>query len=138
MKIIQIVGWSNSGKTTFIKALIPELKKLGRVGVVKHLGHHDFLLEKGKDTTEFFDTGAEISVGIDREKAVISMRETPPDTILRILSSQQIDFVIIEGFKKESFPKIVIGDLKTENAVLFNPTIHEVVASLHLFQNYDT
>ena len=138
MKIIQIVGRSNSGKTTFIKTLIPELRKQGRVAVVKHLGHHDFLLEKGKDTTEFFDTGAEISVGIDKDKTVISLRETAPDIILRILSTQQIDFVIIEGYKTKSFPKIVIGDLKTENAVLFNPTIREVVASLHLFQNYDT
>jgi GTPase SAR1 family protein len=38
MKIIQIVGTSNSGKTTFIKNLIPELKKLGTVAVIKHLG----------------------------------------------------------------------------------------------------
>jgi molybdopterin synthase catalytic subunit len=138
MRIIQIVGRSNSGKTTFIKTLIPELRKQGRVAVVKHLGHHDFVLEKGKDTTEFFDMGAEISVGIDKDKAVISLRETAPDVILRILSAQQIDFVIIEGYKTESFPKIVIGDLKAENAVLFNPTTHDVVASLHLFKNYDT
>jgi molybdopterin-guanine dinucleotide biosynthesis protein MobB len=34
MKIIQVVGRSNSGKTTFIRKLIPELKKIGPVGVI--------------------------------------------------------------------------------------------------------
>jgi len=48
MKIIQIVGRSNSGKTTFIRKLIPELKKIGKVGVIKHLGDHDFVLETEK------------------------------------------------------------------------------------------
>jgi molybdopterin-guanine dinucleotide biosynthesis protein MobB len=138
MRIIQVVGRSNSGKTTFIKTLIPELKKHGHVAVVKHLGHHDFLLEKGKDTTEFFDSGAEISVGIDGDKAVISLRETGLDVILRLLSSQKIDFVIVEGYKTRSFPRIVIGDLKTDNCVLINPSTHEVLESLDRFQNFDT
>ena len=51
MKIIQIVGHSNAGKTTFIKSLIGALSPHGSVGAVKHLGHHGFTLEHGKDTT---------------------------------------------------------------------------------------
>jgi len=46
MKIIHIVGRSNSGKTTFIRTLIPELKKLGTVAGIKHLGDHEYQLEK--------------------------------------------------------------------------------------------
>ncbi|RQW06400.1 MAG: molybdopterin-guanine dinucleotide biosynthesis protein B, partial [Calditrichaeota bacterium] len=45
MKIIQIVGRSNSGKTTFIRNLVPQLKKTGKVAVIKHLGDHDYQLE---------------------------------------------------------------------------------------------
>lgn len=44
MKIIQVAGRSNSGKTTFIRKLIPELKKIGPVGVIKHLGDHEYHL----------------------------------------------------------------------------------------------
>ena len=74
MKIIQVVGRSNSGKTTFIKQLIPHLKTLGHVAVIKHLGDHEFELEKGKDSTGFFEAGAEISVGIDAHKSVVAIR----------------------------------------------------------------
>jgi len=136
MKIIQIVGWSNSGKTTFNKTLIPELKKKGLVAVIKHMGDHDFILETSKDTTEFFDAGAEISAGIDAGKTVISMRTTVLDDVLRMLSDQNIDFAIIEGFKQRSFPKIVLGDLAVDHCILSNPTTDEVVASLNLFQNF--
>ncbi len=66
---------SNSGKTTFIKNLIPELKKKGTVAVIKHLGDHNINIEEGKDTTVFFDAGADISVGIDAHKAVVAIRK---------------------------------------------------------------
>jgi molybdopterin-guanine dinucleotide biosynthesis protein MobB len=136
MKIIQIVGLSNSGKTTFIKTLIPKLKQKGRVAVIKHMGDHDFILETGKDTTEFFNAGAEISAGMDAGKTVISMRTNVLDDVLRMLSDQNIDFAIIEGFKQRSFPKIVLGDLTVDHCILSNPTTDEVVASLNLFQNF--
>ncbi|HNJ81359.1 MAG TPA: molybdopterin-guanine dinucleotide biosynthesis protein MobB, partial [Methanoregulaceae archaeon] len=36
MKVIHIAGFSNTGKTTFIRELLPELENLGPTGVVKH------------------------------------------------------------------------------------------------------
>lgn len=134
MKIIQIVGRSNSGKTTFIKNLIPELKKIGCVAVIKHLGDHEFILEKEKDTTVFFNAGAEIAVGIDADKAVIATRRNSLDDILLTLSGKGIEFTVIEGFKQRSFPKIVIGDLTIENCVLSNPSIQNVLNSLDRFE----
>ena len=136
MKIIQIVGRSNSGKTTFIKELIPLLKKRGEVAVIKHLGDHQYLLEKEKDTSGFFDAGAGISVGIDTDKAVVVIRTNILDRILQLLADQRMDFVIIEGFKQRRFPKIVIGDLTAEGCVLTNPTTDKVINSLDLFENY--
>ena len=136
MKIIQVVGNSNSGKTTFIKNLIPELKKKGKVAVIKHLGDHSYNIEKGKDTTVFFDAGADLSVGIDSKKAVIAIRKNTLDDILRMLLDQGMDFAIIEGFKHRSFPKIVIGGLTADMCIFTNPTINEVIASLNLFENF--
>src|SRR5512137_1470192 len=102
MKIIQVTGRSNTGKTTFIKTLVPVLNTKGRVAVIKHLADHDFLLENGKDTTGFFLAGAEISAGIDAEKAVVALRNNSLDAMLALLNSQGMDFVIIEGFKERS------------------------------------
>jgi molybdopterin-guanine dinucleotide biosynthesis protein MobB len=136
MKLIQIVGRSNSGKTTFIKDLIPVLKKRGDVAVIKHLGDHEYILEEEKDTTGFFKAGADISVGIDADKAVVALRTNDLDKILFLLADQGMDFVVIEGFKQRSFPKIVIGDLEVERCILTNPSIDNVIASLDLFENY--
>lgn len=136
MKIIQIVGRSNSGKTTFIRDLIPELKKKGNVAVIKHLGDHTYKIEERKDTTVFFDAGADISVGIDSDKAVALIRKNPLDEVLCMLLDQGMDFVIIEGFKQRAFPKIVIGDLTTDTCILKNPVIEDVMASLNLFEDF--
>lgn len=136
MKIIQIVGNSNSGKTTFIKNLIPELKKKGNVAVIKHLGDHTYNIEEGKDTTAFFDAGADMSVGIDSDKAVAAIRKNTLDDVLGMLLDQGMDFAIIEGFKQRSFPKIVIGSLTADTCILSNPTVNEVTTSLNLFENF--
>ena len=136
MKIIQIVGSSNSGKTTFIKNLIPELKKKGNVAVIKHLGDHTYNIEEGKDTTVFFYAGADISVGIDSDKAVAAIRKNTLDDVLGMLLDQGMDFAIIEGFKQRSFPKIVIGSLTADSCILSNPTVNEVITSLNLFENF--
>lgn len=136
MKIIQIVGYANSGKTTFIKNLIPELRKLGSVAVIKHLGEHDYVLDAGRDTTEFFEAGADTSIGIDSEKTVIALRKNSLDESLILLSQMGMKFVIIEGFKKRSFPKIAIGNITVEKCILKNPSGAEVIAHLDLFENF--
>lgn len=136
MKIIQVVGRSNSGKTTFIKQLIPKLKTKGNVAVIKHLGDHEYELEKGKDTTGFFEAGADISVGIDADKSVVAIHNNTLESTLQILFDQGMNFTVIEGFKQKAFPKIVIGDLKTDKCVLTNPSPDQVLVSLDAFEDF--
>jgi molybdopterin-guanine dinucleotide biosynthesis protein MobB len=136
MKIIQVTGRSNTGKTTFIKSLIPVLNKKGKVAVIKHLADHDFILEEGKDTTGFFDAGAAISAGIDGHKSVVALQNNSLDEMLALLKGQGIDFTIIEGFKQRSFKKIVIGDLQIEGCILRDPAVDDVVASIDRFDTY--
>ena len=138
MKIIQIVGRSNAGKTTFIKSLIRVLSAHGSVGAVKHLGHHGFLLEPGKDTTMYYESHAAISGGVDEEKSVLVRRENDLDSTLETLCNAGIEYAILEGFKSRPFPRVVIGDLESENVVLRNPTIDAVIAALPEFEDYYT
>jgi molybdopterin-guanine dinucleotide biosynthesis protein MobB len=136
MKIIQIVGRSNSGKTTFIRKLIPELKKIGKVGVIKHLGDHDFVLEDGKDTTLFFEAGADITSGIDANKTVMAIKNNILDETLQVYLRYGIDFAVIEGYKEREFAKIVIGTLEVDHCILKNPTQQEVLQSIHCFDDF--
>ena len=136
MKIIQVVGRSNSGKTTFIRNLIPELKKKGKVGVIKHLGDHEFGLETGKDTTFFFEAGADITSGIDSQKTVMAIHNNTLDETLRAYLTYGIDFTVIEGYKGQEYAKIVIGTLEVDRCILKNPTIAEVTQSIDCFDDF--
>ena len=94
------------------------------------------MLEKGKDTTAFFESGVDITIGIDSHKAVVTTRKNQLDDTLRLLKDNGMDFVLVEGFKTRSFPKVVLGDLKVDSAILRNPTVTQVLNALHLFKEY--
>jgi molybdopterin-guanine dinucleotide biosynthesis protein MobB len=139
MRIIHIAGLSGSGKTTFIRSLIPELSKLGPVAAVKHIGHHTWSLEAGKDTTSYLHAGACQSVGIDREKTVSVTNETDLGRALQMLCDMGTRYAVVEGFKSKPFPKVVIGTLpEASGVVLKNPEISDVTASLSSFMEYYT
>jgi molybdopterin-guanine dinucleotide biosynthesis protein MobB len=104
--------------------------------VIKHLGDHDYHQEEGKDTTVFFEEGADISAGIDAAKSVATLRTIDLDTMLLLFKQQGIDFALIEGFKTRTFPKIVIGDLPSETCILRNPTVDQVLTTLSRFEDY--
>ncbi|MDK2974246.1 MAG: molybdopterin synthase catalytic subunit [Methanofollis sp.] len=138
MRIIHVIGRSGSGKTTFIRALCPGLKEMGAVATIKHLGHHTFRLEAGKDTTLQFETGIPVAVGIDGEKTVVTVRSTGLEEVLDALSNWGIDYAVIEGFKDRPFPSIVIGDLSSDHVMMRNPTVDDVLAGISSFPEYVT
>ncbi len=138
MKVIQVTGLSNTGKTTFVGQLIERLGAVGTVAAVKHLGGHPYTLEEGKDTTLFYEKGAAFSVGIDEDKAVAAIRNPDLEANLRMLCDAGVDFAVVEGFKQHSFAKVVMGDLDAERCVLRNPTVEEVMASLDRFDDFVT
>ncbi|MDT8358149.1 MAG: molybdopterin-guanine dinucleotide biosynthesis protein B [Methanomicrobiaceae archaeon] len=138
MKLIQVVGYANTGKTTFILDLIQKLCKIGNVAVIKHIGGHIQTLEEGKDTTRFFEAGAFFSAGLDAEKAVVAIHDDDLEHTLRMLADAGVEYAVIEGFKRRPLPKIVLGDLEAENCILRNPTGDEVIAHLENFADYVT
>ena len=138
MKVIQIVGTSGSGKTTFIESLLPRLVALGTTAVVKHLGHHRFTLAEGKDSTRFADAGAAVSVAVDDSRSLFIHDTADLERVLELLCDAGTRFAVLEGFKTRLFSRVVIGDLPSENCVLRNPTVDEVIGSLDRFDDFFT
>jgi molybdopterin synthase catalytic subunit len=138
MKVINIIGHSCSGKTTFISRLVVKLKDLGPVATIKHLGHHNFSLEKEKDTTIFYERGIDISAGIDSEKTVIAIRNNDLTSILDLLADQGIEYTVMEGFKTIGLPAVVIGDLESDKVLFRNPGLDEVMDGMEQFPEYST
>ena len=109
--LVAIVGKSNSGKTSFIERLLPELGRLGlRVGTVKHDVHGFEIDTPGKDSWRHGQAGAEAYVvaGPDR-LAFVALRSTPPplsEIAQRFFGG--FDLVVAEGYKREAPHRIEI------------------------------
>ncbi len=107
--IISIVGNSNSGKTTLIEKLIPELKKRGyRVGVIKH-AHHGFNIDKkGKDSWRHKVAGAD-TVLVSSPGRIAMVKDEPCGSLDCLQPYfTDLDLVITEGYKREDKPKIEV------------------------------
>ena len=110
--ILCFVGRSNSGKTTLIERLIPELVRAGyRVATVKHAGHGFDLDTEGKDSWRHKRAGA--STVIVLSKGSLAMFSDVPEQIKveeirdRYLD-HEIDLIIAEGWKSDGYPKVVV------------------------------
>ncbi|ACL75957.1 molybdopterin-guanine dinucleotide biosynthesis protein B [Ruminiclostridium cellulolyticum] len=109
--IVSIVGKSNSGKTTLIENLIPNLKKMGyKVGTIKHDAHKFDIDHKGKDTWRMARAGANTVVITSMEKMAMIKYidcEKNLDEITEWLFPD-VDIVITEGYKSMDKPKIEV------------------------------
>ncbi|MBI5592360.1 MAG: molybdopterin-guanine dinucleotide biosynthesis protein B [Deltaproteobacteria bacterium] len=118
--VITIVGHSNSGKTTLIEKLIPELKRRGyRVGTIKH-AHHGFSMDqKGKDTYRHRAAGADavLAASPGQIALVKSMARNGLDSLLPYF--QDMDIVLVEGFKQEKKTKIEVFRSQINQTTLF-------------------
>lgn len=109
--IVSIVGKSDSGKTTLIEKLIPELNSRGySVGTVKHDAHSFEIDKEGKDTWRHAAAGARVVVISSPEKlAVIKNveRERNLDALSQYLDGE-VDIVLTEGYKRGDKEKIEV------------------------------
>ena len=112
--LLAIAAWSGTGKTTLLKRLIPELCALGlRPGLIKHT-HHDMDVDKpGKDSYELRKAGAAQTIVASEQRWAL-MTETPETPELDItwlvsrMDASKLDLVLVEGFKHEAVPKILL------------------------------
>jgi len=125
MKVFQIIGKHNSGKTTLIEFLTGELKKRGfRVGYIKHDPKGKGITDKvGSDTYRVKPNTVKTAL-VSPNLITLWRFEVP--TLRELLEEfKDCDIVLVEGFKFEKgFPKIVVGELeddvkgKVDNIVL--------------------
>jgi len=111
-RVLGIVGWSGSGKTTLLVKLIPLLVARGlKVTTVKH-AHHAFDVDlPGKDSYEHRQAGAsEVIVFSSGRWVQIHENAGEPEPTLAALLRRisPCDLVLIEGFKREPYPKLEV------------------------------
>ena len=112
MRVFGLAGWSGSGKTTLVRQLIPLLVSRGvTVSTVKH-AHHGFDVDQpGKDSFAHRQAGAsEVLVASSARWALMHEHRGAAEPglaeLLRHMSP--VDLVLVEGFKRDSFPKLEV------------------------------
>lgn len=111
-KILQIVGYQNSGKTTLMEQLITQATTEGfRVGSIKHHGHGGIpMIESSKDSVRHEKAGASVTAveGEGTLRMSIHQNNWQLADILAIYETFKMDIIFIEGYKNEEYPKVVL------------------------------
>ena len=117
MKVVGVIGYKGSGKTSLVVGLSRELKKRGyRVATVKHI-HGEIDLPQANTAKHGQYTG-EVAAISQRESALFFKRKKSLEDIMGYLEA---DFVLVEGFKSErTYPKVVCLREKDEAKDLFD------------------
>ena len=80
MKIIGVVGWKDTGKTTLIEKLIGELDKRNlTVSTIKHSHHKVSIDKRGTDSFRHFNAGAKETILTSEKKWIKFSRHISND-----------------------------------------------------------
>jgi molybdopterin-guanine dinucleotide biosynthesis protein B len=117
LKAIGIVGYKDSGKTTLIQALAPELRYRGhKIAAVKHASHGIDM--EGKDTVKLTESAHQVAFISPTESIALWKGTKALEDILRYVDA---DIILLEGFKTEkTFPKIACLKGEPEDRDLFD------------------
>lgn len=122
--IVSIVAKSNTGKTTLIERLVPELRSRGlAIGVVKHHSHLSSFDVPGKDTFRLAQAGADVVVGISPVQVAVFRSQTNSQTYEETIRQHcaGMDLVLTEGYKRGPFPKIEVHRGARSSELLCDP-----------------
>ncbi len=138
MRVYGVVGWKNAGKTGLMERLVAEITARGHsVSTVKH-AHHVFDVDQpGKDSYRHREAGARQVLLASRKRIALmhELRDEDEPTLAELLAQlAPVDLVLVEGYKRDTHPKIEAFRHETGNALIApdDPTVQAVASDTPL------
>ena len=138
MNVYGVVGWKNAGKTGLMERLVTEITGRGiSVSTVKH-AHHSFDVDRpGKDSHRHRVAGATEVLLASRNRFALmhELRDEAEPALSALLQKlAPVDLVLIEGYKRDSHPKIEAHRAVTGNPLIApgDPTVRAVASDTPL------
>ena len=138
MNVFGVTGWKNAGKTGLMERLVAEI--IGRgfsVSTLKH-AHHTFDVDHpGKDSHRHRIAGASqvLLASTERWALMNEHRGAEEPSLTELLAKlDPVDVVLIEGWKRDSHPKVEAWRAETGNPLIApnDPTILAVASDTAL------
>jgi molybdopterin-guanine dinucleotide biosynthesis adapter protein len=130
--VFQVVGYQNSGKTTFSSKVVHQLKAHQfRAVTIKHHGHGgkpDAWMSK--DTGKHLGSGA-IAAIVEGDGRLLLQAEDYDCNLedqIELLTFFKPDVILIEGYKQEHYPKLLLVREPTDIALLGK--VNNVIATI--------
>jgi len=117
MKIISVVGYKKTGKTSLVERLVKALKEHSTVGTVKHLHYHS-MHTPDTDTWKHARAGADVVIGVTPFELVKFSKGNDLTRALDELADDGMEFAVVEGWKESALSKIALGDVEATNILL--------------------
>jgi molybdopterin-guanine dinucleotide biosynthesis protein B len=145
MKVVGVVGYKKSGKTTLILKIVKQLISRGyQVAIIKHIsGDINYAYA---DSSRFKNVAPQV-VAVNPEETIIYLKDAK--SIEQIIQFIKADIILVEGFKNEkTFPKIVcLRDSKEKEelcdglelctASLLSETNNNMISDYSILRNTD-
>lgn len=146
MKVVAVAGHRDTGKTSLLEAILQAIPAREDVATIKSI-HHDVNFDReGTDTYRHREAGADTVVGITPSMTAEIRTEGKEDGVtvsdrLAELHSKEFDWTLVEGFKGEPIPTILVGDIEesaVKGRVLFRVPDGTAVSGSTVFERLGT
>lgn len=122
MNVFGVTGWKNAGKTGLMERLVAEINGRGHsVSTLKH-AHHTFDVDHpGKDSHRHRLAGASqvLLASTERWALMNEHRGAEEPRLSELLAKlEPVDVVLIEGWKRDSHPKVEAWRAETGNPLI--------------------
>ena len=126
MKVLRIVGPSDTGKTTLVERVVERLSERGRVGTIKHIDCEPDIDTEGKDTARHRAAGAARTEGITTAGTWFATGDdrTLADALDDLVRT--CDYAIVEGYGDAALPTVALGDADVTDPLVAAPTADAV------------
>ncbi|WP_135821466.1 molybdopterin synthase [Halostella litorea] len=109
MKVVGVVGPSDTGKTTLVERLVARLSERGPVATVKHLTHEPDVDTEGTDTARHRAAGAAETHGLTDDGIWFATGDARGLAGTLDELAAEHDYAVVEGFSSAALPQVVLG-----------------------------
>ncbi len=127
--VFGVTGWKNAGKTTLTERLVAEFVHRGwRVSTIKHAHHAVDIDRPGTDSFRHRAAGATEVALVGGQRYAIMREEAEPPLSAVLARLAPADLVLIEGYKRESHPKIEVRAGDVPSLAASDPAVVAIAA----------